>query len=952
MAPVQIHARAGLPGRGARRSCADEAARNNLAHKVQAGALVFRFGVFLAMASWAGAAIAADLPVYAPPPAWVLPAAPPKAAAAPSDAAVQILLSDRQIRFGPDGDEFYSESAFRILKPAGLTIANGLVQSWDPQTETLTFHRLNVIRDGQVIDLLAGGKKVTVVRRETNLELAMLDGDLTASIQPEDLRVGDIVDLAMTLTRRDPVLKGNSQGFEALIPLGAVERLRIRAVWPSAKPIRWRATEGMPAPKVSRTTQGQELDIEASDIEAPKAPNGAPLRYGALGQIEFSQFPDWAAVSALMAPLYAKAETIAPASQLKSEAQKIAAQSADPKVRAELALRLVQDQVRYAFVGMNLGGLVPADADVTWQRRFGDCKGKTVLLLSLLHQLGITAEPALVSTSVGDGLDQRLPILGFDHVVVRSEIGGKTYWLDGTRTGDRDLDGIEVPPFHWALPVRAVGATLEPLTQTPQTAPAFESLVRLDASGGLDAAALVHGEALFRGDAAVLWDRTLTAGSHEEADRAQREYWRGRVNSLDAKQVSFGFDDAGRVLTMRMDGSATMDWAKNEGVRDFSIADSSLGFSPDFKRDPGQQSDAPYAVNFPHFSKWTVVIILPHQGAGVGLLEAGDVDQTVAGVRYQRRTRIEGGAVTMVASEQSLVKEFAAVEVPAAAAALRQLNDYDVVVRVAASTTQSAGLDHDAELPPPTDAAGYQLRAAAYLAKDDYAKAIADLTSAMKLDPAASRYVYDRGAAHFENHQDDLALADFDHAIALNPKDELALEARAQVYLFRGDLAGAGRDFEAAAAASGGDPKVLQREALAYDSASRFEQEVALWDRVVAKTPTAEAYNHRCWARAEWGRDLALALADCDASLKLRPDAAGTSDSRGLADLQLSRLDDAIRDYSTALSKHPDQASSLYGRGVAELRKGLKAAGQADMNAAKLLDAQVAEIYDRIGVKP
>ena len=443
-----------------------------------------------------------------------------------------------------------------------LTIVNGLSQSWDPQTETLTFHRFDVIRDGQVIDMLGGGKKVTVVRRETNLDLAMLDGDLTAAFQPEGLRVGDIVELAFTLARRDPVLKGNSQGFEALGPIGSTEHLRIRAIWPADKPIRWRVTEGMPAPKLSKSANGQELDIEAADLEAPKPPKGAPARFADLGEIEFSQFRDWAELSALMAPLYAKSETLAAESPLRAEAEKIAAASPDPKARAAAALRLVQDQVRYAFIGMNLGGLVPADADATWTRRFGDSKGKTVLLLALLHQLGIDAEPALVSTGGGDGLDQRLPLLAFDHVIVRAEIGGKTYWLDGTRAGDRNLDDIEVPAFRWALPVQAAGASLERLTQLPLATPAFESTLRLDASAGLEAPAPAHGEAVFRGDAAVIWNQLLNTGSHAEAERAEREYWRGRVGALDIKTVAFNFDDAHRLLTLSMDGAVTMDCLK------------------------------------------------------------------------------------------------------------------------------------------------------------------------------------------------------------------------------------------------------------------------------------------------------------------------------------------------------------------------------------------------------
>ena len=43
----------------------------------------------------------------------------------------------------------------------------------------------------------------------------------------------------------------------------------------------------------------------------------------------------------------------------------------------------------------------------------------------------------------------------------------------------------------------------------------------------------------------------------------------------------------------------------------------------------------------------------------------------------------------------------------------------------------------------------------------------------------------------------------------------------------------------------------------------------------------AAAYNNRCWLRATANRDLPLALADCDASVGLAPNDAGSLDSRG-----------------------------------------------------------------------
>src|SRR3546814_5700852 len=101
--------------------------------------------------------------------------------------------------------------------------------------------------------------------------------------------------------------------------------------------------------------------------------------------------------------------------------------SSDLLDRASAALKLVQRDVRYIYVGLGNGNLTPATAEETWQRRYGDCKGKTALLLALLARLGIEAEAVLANNSGGDdGLDERLPNPGmFDHVLVRARIDGK-----------------------------------------------------------------------------------------------------------------------------------------------------------------------------------------------------------------------------------------------------------------------------------------------------------------------------------------------------------------------------------------------------------------------------------------------------------------------------------------------------------------------------------------------
>ncbi|HEY3948698.1 DUF3857 domain-containing protein, partial [Phenylobacterium sp.] len=365
---------------------------------------MFRWILVLGVAAWGSTAIAAEAVRYAPPPDWVHPAPIPDIPPGKDGAAVQTLLLDSQSRFGPDRDEFYAESAVRLQTPQGVASAATLPISWSPDTETVTLHRMAIIRDGKSIDLLAGGKNVTVLRREGKLELSMLDGRLTATVQPEGLRVGDIIDIAMTLERHDPVFQGRSQALSIMRFPGVAGRVRLRAIWPAGKPVAWRTTEGFPKLVVSHPDGGTEVLADGQDLTAPKPPENAPERFSEVGVLELSQFQSWAEVSALMAPLYRKAATLAPDSPLHAEAARIRAASSDPKARAEAALRLVEDQVHYVSLAMNFGGYVPADADLTWSRRFGDCKGKTTLLLALLHELGIEAQPALVNTTDGDAL--------------------------------------------------------------------------------------------------------------------------------------------------------------------------------------------------------------------------------------------------------------------------------------------------------------------------------------------------------------------------------------------------------------------------------------------------------------------------------------------------------------------------------------------------------------------
>lgn len=632
----------------------------------------------------AGHALAAQQPVYGPPEAWVdlapLPAPPPTEGAA----AIQVVLDDNQTRLSPDGDFYYDRRVYKVLRPEGLAAFKTQSFTWAPDTETVTIHAIRIIRDGQGIDLLKGGKDMPVLRREANMERAMLDGRLTVSRQIEGLQTGDMVEVSSTRFRKDPVVQGRSQDFEKMTFPGEAARYRVRLSWPDAAPVKWKATEAYPAGAVSKAGAWNQVVFDASAVQAPKAPIGAPPRFRRQGELEVSSFKDWADVSRLMAPLYAKASLLTPESAIKVEAAAIRAANPTPKARAFAALRLVEEKTRYLFLGMGDGGYVPAQADITWTRKFGDCKGKTVLLLALLKELGVTAEPALVSIGLGDGMDERLPgLTAFNHVIVRATIDGKVYWLDGTRTGDiAGLDALKPPPWRWALPVRAQGATLEKIVQLPFDKPQVETLVRLDASKGLDLPAPVRIEIRLTGDAASAYRQGIASAPREDLERAMRQNYSRAYSWIEIETIDWTDDPAGDSFKVALTGKADIDWRKNPdlGVREFKLPSAGAPAAPFARREPGPSRDAPYAVAFPFYARTITEVVLP--GGGAGFSARGPKDsQLVGGVEIVRSAEVAGGVARFVSQGRSLSPEISAAEAETANRTLRQLGADDAVVR-------------------------------------------------------------------------------------------------------------------------------------------------------------------------------------------------------------------------------------------------------------------------------
>lgn len=653
----------------------------------------------LLMASAAAVAEPAAAIQYGPPPAWILP--PPKAAAAigASDAALRIVYQDTEQRVNGATTETYSAFRIKILKPEALAIGN-LSVSWSPSDGPATVNFVRILRDGQLIDVL-DETKFKVIERETGLEKSMLDGNLTATLQVPGLQVGDELEFGVTVDRHQPAFGNHAAGIAILSLAGLPGDFRYRTLWSADKKLNWRLTKDLP-PATNSTVAGfKVLQVELHDPHIVPDPDGAPPRYKLHRAVEFSDYAGWPDLSKQMWALFDTASRLQPGSPIESEASKIAAAFPGAAERAQAALRLVQEQIRYVYVGLNGGNYVPAAADVTWQRRFGDCKGKTALLLALLHRLGIKAEAVMVNSKGGDGTNEWLPDPElFDHVLVRATIAGKDYWLDGTRTGDRYLDMLPQPSFEWGLPLTQAGADLLAVPPTTSRYPQLIQVVDIDASAGFDKDGMWSVKHVLRGDDAYQIETALSTVSPADAERAVREYFHGQLSDVEPNEVSWHYDDRHAALVLTMKGKGPVDWDGDDKQGHSYKLPGGGFYAPDkLQRPKDEDQTAAWAVDYPVFKCFATTIHLPPATNGFHwTLSSDPINRRFGGHIYWRASGLKGNVARLVMSRQNYLREVPAVEAAKVNAEIATFDNYMSSVDESSSgSAKSSPLPFDTE---------------------------------------------------------------------------------------------------------------------------------------------------------------------------------------------------------------------------------------------------------------
>jgi transglutaminase-like putative cysteine protease len=604
-------------------------------------------------------------------PTWVAPAELPTDAAAHGEqqgGGATYVLVDRQSRVSSTLSN-YSRLVTRLDSVSGVEDHSQITVVFDPQTEKLHLHAVLIRRGTRVIDQLLHGR-IRILQREGDLEQGIVDGTLTFHLLLADVRVGDTIDTSYTVERRSPEWRNRYYETYPLQWDDPVILARVRVSTPNNTPLRVRS-HGTEVPR-----QWKQQGWDYTEWVALRAPSLQPEKhiprwFEQYASVAFSQFVDWSAIAEQANRLYAI--TTSPSTELAALTDQLRSAGNTAEDRAVAVMQFVQDDVRYTGIEEGEYAFRPTSPNEVLRRRYGDCKDKTLLAVTLLKDMGIEAAPALVSTRWRAHLADQLPSPNaFNHVVIRAKISGKLYWFDATSTGQSGrLPNFTQAHFGLALAVMPSSTELEPMPGADSTQPVIHSHATFDFSDGVKADATLTVATSYLGREADAERRALRTDGPDKLANDYLHYYKGRYpDATMATPLHVRDDTEKNELTITETYRLRHAFESDEKGKDVFYLHADT-ITDELKTSDTAARTMPLAVDFPSHLASTINILLPtswHVTEGVETVE-------VPAFHYDSRTRYSANKVTLDYRYHALADYVSADEVAVYLKALQRATD-------------------------------------------------------------------------------------------------------------------------------------------------------------------------------------------------------------------------------------------------------------------------------------
>ncbi len=413
------------------------------------------------------------------------------------DADILLVEDQTRLRYETDGTYCYiTDVAFKIFTEKGRQEKSSLVIGYNTTYGTTRFVRAEVTKpDGRVVAVnLAAQSRESI--NQDQMESNIYDpNQKTIQLTVPDLQIGDVLRYTIASEQTKTVVPntwGDLFTFEDTFPI-------LHAIYeidaPSALPLaRIELKDEIPGTVTRRTGKAGdrirtiwEVNNVPRMFEEPKMPEN----YTVVQRLLASTIPDWETLSKWYWKLsLPRLNNVTP--DMKEKVRELTEGITDRQKKIEAIFRFVSQDIRY--MGLTIEdeapGYEPHDVSLTFDNRYGVCRDKAALLVSMLRLAGFDACPVLIY--VGPKKDPEVPQPWFNHAItgVRNE-DGSWQLMDATNENTRDLLPAYLSDRSY-LVASPEGETLH----TSPVVPPEKNLLTIEVDAELDEACLVTATAV------------------------------------------------------------------------------------------------------------------------------------------------------------------------------------------------------------------------------------------------------------------------------------------------------------------------------------------------------------------------------------------------------------------------------------------------------------------------
>ncbi len=360
----------------------------------------------------------------------------------------------------------YNHIITQIISESGVQNNSEISVSFNPSYEQLAFHEIIVWRNNKPQSRLNAGA-FKILAEEDELEKFIYNGTYSAKYILADIRKGDRIEYAYTITGSNPIFYDKLCRNIYLQASHLIVHQYTTLLFSIERKINIKPLNLLSQPKISIVNNLKRYEWEDFQVPGVSTNKFQPDWFNQYARVQVSDYGSWAEVidwGLKINPVqtYFTGELADTIAKLKKQA------GSNKEKYFRDAVTLVQDEIRYMGIETGEYSNKANSPDKVFKQRYGDCKDKSLLLVSILNAGGIEAHLVLVNTDFKDKIEDFIPSTAlFNHAVVVANVNGKQVYVDATIAYQRGK-GTELyfPPYQEGLILKEGNNSLTKIKET------------------------------------------------------------------------------------------------------------------------------------------------------------------------------------------------------------------------------------------------------------------------------------------------------------------------------------------------------------------------------------------------------------------------------------------------------------------------------------------------------